>query len=254
LHCRASRVILVAAVVDDVLGLIVLAIVSSVAKGPVNWLEIGLTASLAVGFVVGVVQFGSRAMEKLVPRMRETMRSAEADFAIAITLLFGLAALAVHAGVAALVGAFLAGMMLSDSIGERAKTFVHGGAELLVPFFLVGIGMNVNLSVFGEARTAWLAGAILLAAVASKMVGCGWGAIRMGRRDALRVSVGMIPRGEVGMVVAQIGLGMGVISAPIYAVTVFMAVATTMVAPALLRWAFAGETGVEVEESAPRLG
>jgi Kef-type K+ transport system membrane component KefB len=254
LHCRASRVILVAAVVDDVLGLIVLAVVSSVARGPINWLEIGLTAALAIGFVLLSVQFGSRAMERLVPRMRETMRSSEADFAIAISLLFGLAALAVYAGVAALVGAFLAGMMLTDSIGERAKTFVHGGSELLIPFFLFGIGMNVNLAVFAEGRTAALALVILLAAVLSKLLACGWGALPLGRQDALRVGAGMIPRGEVGMVVAQIGLGMGVISAPIYAVTVFMAVATTMIAPALLRRAFRDETPIPVEAPGPSLG
>ena len=254
LHCRASRVILVAAVVDDVLGLIVLAVVSGVAKGPVNWMEIGLTASLAVGFVLFTVQFGTRAVEKLMPRVRETMHSAESDFAIAISLLFALAALAIYAGVAALVGAFLAGMMLSGTLQERAKLFVFGASELLIPFFLFGIGMNVNLAVFGEARTAWLAAAILLGAVLSKMLACTAGAWSLGRTDAIRVGVGMIPRGEVGMVVAQIGLTMGVISAPVYAITVFMAVATTMVAPALLRWAYRDEPCQPVEATSPRLG
>lgn len=254
LHCTASRVILVAAVVDDVLGLIVLAVVSSVARGPVNWLEIALTATLAIAFVLAVIQFGSKAMERMVPRVRETMRSSEADFAIAITLLFALAALAIHAGVAALVGAFLAGMMMAGVIGDRAKTFVHGGSELLVPFFLFGIGMNVNFAVFAEPRTAWLAVAILAAAVLSKMLACGAAALPLGRTDASRIGIGMIPRGEVGMVVAQIGLGMGVISAPIYTVTVFMAVATTMLAPTLLRYAYRGEGCVPVEETTPRLG
>ena len=254
LHCRASRVILVAAVVDDVLGLIVLAVVSGVAKGPVNWMEIGLTASLAIGFVLVTIQFGTRAIEKLMPRVRETMHSSESDFAIAISLLFALAALAIYAGVAALVGAFLAGMMLSRTLEVRAKLFVFGASELLVPFFLFGIGMNVNLAVFGRAHTAWLAGAILLAAVLSKMVACAAGAWSLGRTDAIRVGIGMIPRGEVGMVVAQIGLTMGVISPPIYAVTVFMAVATTMVAPALLSWAYRDEPSLPVEATSPRLG
>ena len=254
LHCAASRVILVAAVVDDVLGLIVLAVVSAVAHGPVNWLEIGLTAAIAIGFVLLIVQFGTRAVEKLLPRFREVMHSAESDFALAISLLFALAALAAYAGVAALVGAFLAGMVLSGSIGERSKLFVFGASELLVPFFLFGIGMNLNLAVFGEPHTALLAGAILLAAILSKLVACAGGAWRLGRTDALRVGVGMIPRGEVGMVVAQIGLHMGVITPPVYAITVFMAVATTMVAPALLRWAFRDEPPCPVEATAPRVG
>jgi len=254
LHCRASRVILVAAVVDDVLGLIVLAVVSAVARGPVNWWEIGLTALLAVTFVVGVVTLGSRAMRRVVPRVRESMRSSEADFSIAISVLFALAALAMVAGVAALVGAFLAGMLLSDSIGERAKLFAQGGAELLVPFFLFGIGMNVDVSVFARPETAWLAVAILAAAVVSKMMACGLAAWRLGRVDALRVGVGMIPRGEVGMVVAQIGLTLGVIAAPIYAVAVFMAVATTMVAPWLIRIAYRGEETQAGEAAGPNIG
>lgn len=254
LQCRASRVILVAAVVDDVLGLIVLAVVSAVAKGPINWIELALTAVLAIAFVLVVVQFGTKAVEKILPRMRDKMHSAESDFAIAISLLFALAALAVYAGVAALVGAFLAGMMLSGSLNDRAKLFVFGASELLVPFFLFGIGMNTNLAVFGEARTAWLALAILLAAIASKMLGCGLGAWKLGRTDAIRVGIGMIPRGEVGMVVAQIGLGMGVITPPVYAITVFMAVATTMVAPALLRWAYRDESSRPTDATTPRLG
>lgn len=254
LHLRASRVILVAAVIDDVLGLLVLAVVSSLAKGPVNYLDLGLTAALAIGLVLVVVQFGSRAAEHVVPRVRESMRSSESDFAIAISLLFGLAALAMVAGVAAIVGAFLAGMVLADSVGERAKTFVHGAAELLIPFFLVSIGLNVDLKVFAEPATAGLAAAMLAAAVLSKMLGCGGGAWRMGRVDALRVGAGMVPRGEVGMVVAQIGLAMGVISAPVYAVTVFMAAATTMVAPYLLKWTFRGAERRAEADTVPHLG
>ncbi|MBY0375876.1 MAG: cation:proton antiporter, partial [Bryobacteraceae bacterium] len=140
LHLQASRIILAAAVIDDVLGLLVLAVVSSFAKGSVNWTEIAFTAFLAIAFVVFVVQFGARAAEKIIPRVRESMRAAESDFAIAMTILFALALLSVYAGVAAIIGAFLAGMMLSSTTGERARLFTQGAAELLVPFFLVSIG------------------------------------------------------------------------------------------------------------------
>ena len=98
---------------------------------------------------------------------------------------------------------------------------------------------------------------ILVAAVVSKFVGCGLGAWGLGKADALRVGVGMIPRGEVGMVVAQIGLGFGIISQNVYGVVVFMSVATTIIAPTLIKIAYRGmvETDREQEpEEAFRLG
>jgi Kef-type K+ transport system membrane component KefB len=122
-----------------------------------------------------------------------------------------------------------------------------------VPFFLAGIGLHFDTSAFGSGRTLGLAGLILLAAIVSKFVACGLAAFRMGRRDAVRVGVGMIPRGEVGMVVAQIGLRMGVMSESVYGIIVFMSVATTIVAPPLLKLAFRGERA-EREEEILRLG
>src|SRR5207244_5400338 len=101
--------------------------------------------------------------------------------------------------------------------------------------FLAGIGLHVDLSAFANPRTAVLALVILAAAVVSKFIGCGLGALGMGKADALRVGVGMIPRGEVGMVVAQIGLGFGILSRSSYGGVVFMSVATTSVAPPLLK-------------------
>jgi Kef-type K+ transport system membrane component KefB len=108
----------------------------------------------------------------------------------------------------------------------------------LVPFFLVGIGLHLDVSVFFHVDTLVLSSLIVLAAVLSKLVGCGLGAAEMGRADALRVGAGMVPRGEVGMVVAQIGLNLDVIPASVYGVVVFMAVATTMIAPPLLSLSF----------------
>jgi Kef-type K+ transport system membrane component KefB len=84
----------------------------------------------------------------------------------------------------------------------------------------------------------WVCGLILVAAVFSKLVGCGLGAWRLGYRDAVKVGVGMVPRGEVGMVVAQIGLSLGVIPKDVYAIVVFMSIATTMIAPVMLKIAF----------------
>jgi Kef-type K+ transport system membrane component KefB len=247
LRTEAARVILAAAVVDDVFGLIVLAGVSGLAKGRINYIDIGLTAAIALVFTLLVAKFGGHVFRRLVPLARTSLNLPEGEFAIGMTLLFGLSLLAVYAGVAAIIGAFLAGMALSEIAGQRLNDMTAGVSELLVPFFLAGIGLHFNLSAFTSASTLALAGLIVLGAVATKFAGCGLGAWRMGRTNAIRVGVGMVPRGEVGMVVAQIGLNMGVIPEQIYGTIVFMSVATTIIAPPLIRLAFRRATAEEAE-------
>jgi Kef-type K+ transport system membrane component KefB len=111
---------------------------------------------------------------------------------------------------------------------------------LLVPFFLAGIGLHFSLSALSNWSTVTLTGLVLLAAIISKFVGCRLGAYRLGRADASRVGVGMIPRGGVGMVVTPIGQSLGVIGEHVYAVVVLMAMATTLVAPPLPKLAYRG--------------
>jgi Kef-type K+ transport system membrane component KefB len=238
LDTRAARTILAAAVIDDVLGLLVLALVSGMAKGAVNYLDLAVTAGLSIAFTIFVAYFGTRTVRRVMPRVQARMQVAEAEFALAMTLLFALSLLAVYAGVAAIVGAFLAGMALSETAEGRVSELTHGVAELLVPFFLVGIGLQFDISAFSNGSTIAFACVIVLAAVASKFLGCGLGALAIGRTDAVRVGVGMIPRGEVGMVVAQIGVNLGVIAHNVYGTIVFMSVATTLIAPPLLKLAF----------------
>jgi Kef-type K+ transport system membrane component KefB len=235
---RSSKMILAAAVIDDVLGLLVLAIVSSSAKGQMHIPELVLTAVLAIGFTVIVAKWGTPTMVRLVPHVEAKLRAGEVQFNLAMLLLFGLSLLAIYAGVAAIIGAFLAGMALAESVGNRVHDLAHGVTELLVPFFLAGIGLHMDLSAFTQPSTIALALLILVAAVLSKLVGCGLGAYSLGRKEMLRVGAGMVPRGEVGMVVAQIGLGLGVISQSVYGIVVFMAVATTLIAPAMLNYAY----------------
>jgi Kef-type K+ transport system membrane component KefB len=238
LHEVSSKVILAAAVIDDVLGLLVLAVVSSLTQGRFDVVQLSLTALLAAGFTVIVATWGSRAMVHVMPRLHETLRAAEARFVVALSLLFGLSVLAVSTGVAAIVGAFLAGLALAETSGPRERDLAQGVSELLVPFFLAGIGLHVDLSAFRESSTAILALVILAAALISKFIGCGMGALGLGRTEALRIGVGMVPRGEVGMIVAQIGLGFGILTRGSYAVVVFMSVATTIVAPPLIGMAY----------------
>jgi len=254
LETEAAKVILAAAVVDDVLGLIVLAVASSLAKGRVNYLDIALTGGLAIAFTYFVATFGSRTVERFMPQVQARVSLAEGEFALAMTLMFALSLLALFAGVAAIIGAFLAGMALGETIDRRVHLFTQGVTELLVPFFLVGIGLHFDLIAFATRPILVLAVLIFLAAVVSKFVACSLGAIRMGRASAIRVGVGMVPRGEVGMVVAQIGLSLGVMPQSVYGTIVFMSIATTLIAPPLLKIAFRGVVPSEEEEEAVRIG
>jgi Kef-type K+ transport system membrane component KefB len=240
---KASQVILTAAVIDDVLGLLVLAVVSGMARGSLRFLDITITLAIATAFVVIIALWGTPAMRRVVPRMEGKLKLAESEFAFSICLLFALALLATYAGVAAIIGAFLAGMALGESVGHRVHTLVQGATELLAPFFLVGLGVEIKLGVFKDKSVIALALAVFAVAVATKLLGCGIGALRMGRRDAWKVGVGMIPRGEVGMVVARLGLAMGILTDRIYGVVVFMAVATTLIAPPLIKIAFRQTAG-----------
>ena len=242
---RASKLIVAAAVIDDVLGLIVLAAVSSMARGAIDYTELAITAGLAAGFTILIVFAGSRLMGSLLPKVRRGMHAAEAEFTIALSLLFALSVLATYAGVAAIIvtGAgdgFCAGMALSEAVEPRVHHLTDGVTELLVPFFLVGIGLNLDVTLFRDGPTILFASIIVLAAVLSKLAACGLAALPLGRTDAIRIGVGMIPRGEVGMVVAQIGLGFGVMAQSVYGTIVFMSIATTLIAPPLLRLAFRG--------------
>lgn len=244
---KASRIIMAAAIIDDVLGLLILALVSSVAKGTVNLLELLSTAVLAIAFTLIVVRWGAKTVERTLPTVSQRMKGSEGQFALAVVLLFALAVLAVYAGVAAIIGAFLAGMALSETGAHRVHDLTQGITELLVPFFLAGIGLHFNLAAFASWPTVTLALAMFVAAVASKLLGCGFGAYSLGRQDAIRVGVGMVPRGEVGMIVAQIGSSLGVIGDQVYSVVVFMSVATTVLAPPLLRWAFRPPEGTPAD-------
>jgi Kef-type K+ transport system membrane component KefB len=249
LHERSSQIILAAAVIDDVLGLLVLAVVSGMARGKVDAAEIALTCFFAVAFVVIIAVWGNRAMAKVVPRVQQSLRVAEAEFSMAMVLLFTLSVLAVYVGVAAIVGAFFAGMALAGRVGHRVHDLACGATELLVPFFLAGIGLNVSLAAFERPSLVLLALVIIAAAVISKVLGCGLSALPLGRVDAMRIGVGMVPRGEVGMVVAQLGLSMGAVTRDIYGVVVLMAVASTIVAPPLLAFAYkdaVAQPGIEV--------
>ncbi len=237
LNKQTARIILGAAVIDDILGLIILSVVSALSSGTVNYLELGKTAGLAVMFVVLVATVGSRVMNRLAPRVKN-LRVSKPFFNIGLVLCLGLSVASIYVGVAAIIGAFLAGMALAEATEENygMHKLTSGVTEFLVPFFLVNIGMQLNLAVFKDWSVVLLAVVITVAAVVTKFVGCGLGAWGMTRRQMAQVGVGMVPRGEVGIVVAQIGLSLAVITERFFASVLFMAVATTLTAPPLIKY------------------
>ena len=242
LDAPTARIILGAAVIDDILGLLVLAVVASIAAGTVNYTEIITTAALAIGFIAFVALVGAPVITRLAPRIVR-LRIGHSFFIFGLVFCLGLAVAATYIGVAAIIGAFLAGMALAEASEEdRAMHRQTGGVtEFLVPFFLVNIGMQLKLDVFSDPYVILLSALVTLVAVVTKLFACGAGAWHLGARRAGQVGMGMVPRGEVGIVVAQIGLSLSVINARLYGVVLFMAVATTLIAPPFLKWLYATE-------------
>ena len=206
LHLDVSRIILGAAVIDDILGLLILAVVSSFAKGNVDYTQIAATAGLAIGFTVVIILLGTRAINRIRPRV-ERLRVNQSYVVFGFALCLGLALVAQYIGVAAIIGAFLAGMAMSESAeGTDMSHQAEAVTEFLLPFFLANIGMQLQLTAILNRGTLIFAALVTLLAVVSKILGCGLGAWTLGRRKAMQVGMGMVPRGEVGIVVAQIGL------------------------------------------------
>lgn len=240
LETLTARVILGAAVIDDILGLIILSLVSAVSQGSVSYLGLAKTAAAAIIFTVFVALVGSRVINRLAPKITR-LRLERPFYTLGLILCLGLSVASTYVGVAAIIGAFLAGMALAEATEENHKMHLMttGVTEFLVPFFLVNIGMQLDLIVFKDLSVVLFAIVLTLIAVITKFVGCGVGAWGLSRREMAQVGIGMVPRGEVGIVVAQIGLGLGVIGKSFFAAVLFMAVATTLIAPPFIKILFA---------------
>jgi Kef-type K+ transport system membrane component KefB len=255
LDAPTARIILGAAVIDDILGLLVLSVVSSLAAGTVNYLEILTTAGLAIGFTVFVALVGAPVITRLAPGV-DRLRSGHGMFILGLVLCLGLSVAAAYIGVAAIIGSFLAGMALAEAAEDHPQMHrqINGVTEFLVPFFLVNIGMQLRLDVFRSSSVIVLCLLVTLVAVITKLLGCGLAAFNIGARRAAQVGMGMVPRGEVGIIVAQIGLSLAVIGAELYGVVLFMAVATTLIAPPFLKWLYASELAAREEIGPPDAG
>lgn len=232
---REARIILAAAVVDDILAILLLTVVSGLGEGRgVQPGEVALIAAQAIAFTAFVAYFGTHGARRFSLQLAR-LRLPHAPFAVAMALMLGLATLAGEMGLAAIIGAFLAGLVLAESREQfQLDRQVAPVYEFLVPFFFVIIGSKVDPSLLGEAETLGIAVGVTLLAVAGKVVGCGLGGLGLGRRPAAIIGVGMVPRGEVGLIVASIGLSLAAVSQEMFSVVVIMSIATTLLAPPLL--------------------
>jgi Kef-type K+ transport system membrane component KefB len=252
-----AKVIIGAAVIDDVLGLIVLAVVSGVAgEGGLDIISVIIVAGMALSFVVAIILISTKVLPLAIKPHpadaivcnAEPRHSRVSPLSMAIIVCFGLSALASFFGLAGIIGAFFAGMIFAE-YKERwpCEESFESINELMTPFFFVFVGIQVSLAAFADLGLLILALGITVVAILTKYIGCGLGARSLGRRSASIIGIGMSPRGEVGIIVASIGLGVGVLTESLFSVVVFMSIATTLIAPPLLVRAFQRKESTEVK-------
>ncbi|HEX5354501.1 MAG TPA: cation:proton antiporter [Rhodanobacteraceae bacterium] len=230
-----SRVILGAAVIDDILAMLLLGVVVAIqAGGSLRMGRLLAVAGEAIGFVLVVGWLGTLMMRR-GSKWLERSRNPMSTLLLVLVLCLGLAWLATRFGLAAIIGAFLAGMIASETRQRvQLETQMQPLLALLTPFFFVLTGAKVELSKLASSEALWLLLTATLLALVTKLIG-GWlGAIRLGPRSALIVGIGMIPRGEVGIVVAALGLSAGVFGNTLYAVIIAMSLLTSIIAPPFL--------------------
>ncbi len=250
---RFGRVILGAAVLDDILGLLALSILASFAAPHLKLTNIAFTIGFVTVFFILVLVLRRAAWPRLSPRLGR-LRAGSPVWAFSLVLLLGFSAMSAYIGLAAIIGAFLAGIFLSEteSAGQPLRQRAEAVSSFVVPFFLADIGLRVNLHDLISRHALFLIAALTLIAMFSKLAACGLAALPLGRRDALRVGLGMIPRGEVGIVVADQSLRIAAIPREYYSISIAMAVLTSIFGPILLRLALKQDAQPARESSAAR--
>ena len=246
-----ARIVLGAAVIDDVLGLVILAVVAGLitaadAGTSLSVGDIGIVLGKAALFLVGALWLGLRISPRLFGATAR-LRGDSVLLSTALVFCFLLSWLAAEIGLAAIVGAYAAGLVLepahyrdfTDKGEHPLEHLVRPIASFLVPVFFVVIGMRVDLTTFARADVVGLAAVLTLAGVVGKQV-CGLGALGT-ELDGLSIGIGMIPRGEVGLIFANLGLSLSlqgerVIDAGLYSAVVIMVMLTTLVTPPALKW------------------
>jgi Kef-type K+ transport system membrane component KefB len=239
-----ARIILGAAVIDDILGLVILAVVTGIITAadsgtPLSYGGIGLMLSKTVAFLVGAIALGVY-LSPILLRYASRIAGNGGLLAYGLASCFVLSWGAHAIGLAPIVGAFAAGLVLEDV--EPLEDSIQPIASFLVPVFFVLMGMHTDLRNFADPTILGLAAALTVAAIVGKQA-CSLGVIG-GHADRLSIGIGMIPRGEVGLIFASIGLGLAVhgeriVDGATYAAVVVMVIVTTLVTPPALKWSLA---------------
>lgn len=234
-----SQVILGAAVLDDILGLVLLTVVSAVAAGEkLTVLGVAKIFGLAFGFVAAAILIGSILAPRLIAIITR-LRVRKALFFTSLMFAFGMAYLADVAGSALIIGAFAAGLVLARTDhGRDIEHEIYDVAQFFIPIFFVSVGAAVDLKAINPfdatTRPFFVVGILLtVVAVAGKLLS-GYAAFGRPLRKFV-IGVGMVPRGEVGLIFAQIGLSAGLLSSGLYSSVALMVMITTFIAPPALR-------------------
>jgi Kef-type K+ transport system membrane component KefB len=236
LDTPAARTILGAAVIDDVLAMLLLAVATGLAGDDgLDVASLAAVLAIAVAFIAFFAIGGTQLMQRR-PQLLQAPRFSASPLMPAVILCLGLAAFAAEVGLAAIIGAFLAGMMVAETKEQHPiEREVETLYAFFPPFFFVFIGASLDLGTLASPDALALLAGLTALAVVTKYAGAWLGARRFGRRERTVVALGMIPRGEVGIIVAGIGQSALVIDDERFAVIVAMSIATTLIAPPLLR-------------------
>ncbi|OPX64892.1 MULTISPECIES: cation:proton antiporter [unclassified Methanoregula] len=249
LQTGAAKAIIGAAVIDDVLSLLALAISTDVVSGTLSAAGIAFVAAKAVAFIVIGGAFGIFVVSKYIGRLDETgfcKKFPEFIFIFAMMVAFLYAMCAEAVGLSAIVGAFIAGVSFERVEVSHSRSFREGAEYLQIIFasiFFVSLGILADIHTVTPEIALFLV-VLTIVAILTKVIGCGLPATLMGlcRKDGLIVGFGMAPRGEVAMIVALIGLEAKVIDQSVYVVLVLMSLLTTIITPIVYRnWFFRGE-------------
>ncbi len=246
-----ARTVLGAAVADDVLGLIILTVVVRVVTGDgaVTAASIGGIIALALAFLVVTTVIGVLAAPRVFGFIERHSRSSATVFALALAFALGIAQLATLAKLAPIIGAFVAGLSLgrTDSAAKIQRELTPVG-HIFIPVFFLQIGINVEVGAFANLTVLGLGLALTAVAIVGK-VAAGW-SIGSAKADRLTIGIGMIPRGEVGLIFASIGLTAGVFTQNLYASILLMVLVTTLMTPPLLSWRYRTVRAQLVESTA----
>jgi Kef-type K+ transport system membrane component KefB len=239
LQDKESQVVLGAAVVDDIIGLVLLTVVGTLAGGgTLTVVGVGKIIAIAFGFVVLAILIGSKLAPMLI-RAIDRIEMKRGLFFASVVFAFVLAYIAQKVGSAIIIGSFAAGLVLArTNRGKEIEREVHDVAQFFIPIFFVVVGAAVDLRSINPFDPAarpffWIGLALTAIGVIGK-VAAGYVVWQKGLRRIV-IGVGMIPRGEVGLIFAQIGLSTKLISGGMYSAVALMVMLTTFIAPPLLR-------------------